>query len=499
MDHWETEEKKQGKDTTRKILLAMIIVLVIAIIAIGALLMIMRQNTFRLLIDGEEKKISANFIKTDTTDQTTYLNISEMADLLGNEYHVGEYNVFSSDQDKCYIKSEEETSSFYLNSNKIAKLAVEEQAGDYDILNSQKNVIQMNGQFYAPLDAIEKGFNVVISQTENRMSITTLNTLLTNLDKQFNKVTSTGTGSSKETIYKSFTEEESFNNKKAALYGYIVCCKNSSGLYGVITTSGSEILPDKYKSIEFLESTQEFFVTNSLGKMGIVDATGKNIIEQNYDSIKLINKDPKLYMVGVGQKYGVLGETGNVVIYPEYDAIGVDPTVYKSILNQYVLLDNTIPVCQNNKYGLFDVAGKKIVDLQYDGIGYELETITLNENEKPVNATVVVEDANGIVVKQGEKYGLVDATTGKLLVPARTDGIYSITNAGINIYYMAYQNNESNLIEQLISRGIIQNPQQLEEMTEKDKATVTNTLTENINTTSVNATSTIVNESIGQQ
>ena len=504
MESWETEEtKKKSSDVTRKIILVMIVLVIVAIAVIAVLLMNIQQNTYRVFVDNKQKTFSSNFMQK--IDDTTYINIEEMANMLDYSYHIGEYKVFSQDEDKCYIQSSDETASFYLNSNKIAKLAIDAITEDYDVVNSEKNITKIaiktkdgNGveteeeKFYAPIDAIEKGFNVKIQTTSNRMSITTLNAMITKLNSSLNKVVD---AEQKTTMYKDFTEEESFNNKKAALYNYIVFFKNSSQLYGVMDTKGKEILPDKYKKIEFSESTQEFFVTNSLDKMGIIDANGQNKIEQNYDTIKLINREPKLYMVSVLDKYGVVNEVGKTLIYPEYDTIGIDSSVYTKEENQYVLQDEIIPVCQNKKYGWFRVSaetGEKIVDVKYDGIGYEVDKIKLNESEKPVNPTISIEDCHGIVVKLDKKYALLDATTGKELVPANADGIYSLTSAGKNTYYYAFRNKEYDLIQELIKAGRIEDPDKITTETPQENTT-TNTATTPTNTVVPSATNVMAN------
>ena len=479
MGNWETEEIKKSSDTTRKVVLVMIVLVIIAIIAMGALLMYIQTTTFKLYVGTTAKTVPEGLIKVE--DGTTYFNIKQMADLLSVEYHIGEFKGYESDyNDKCYIKSSTDTASFYLNSNKICKLEVDKSMEDYDVLTSEKNTILIGDDFYAPIDAIEKGFNVAIRESQHSMTITTLDQILTSLNKSLNKATDT---EGKETTYLDFTQEPTFSNKKAALYGYIVAYKNSSGLYGVINTQGEEVLPDKYKNIQFLESTQEFFVTNSSDKMGIIDAYGKNKIPQNYDTIKLINRDPKLYMVSVSDKYGVLDENGGTIIYTEYDAIGIDTSIYKKETNQYVLLENAIPVCQNEKYGAFDIQGKKIIDVKYDGIGYEQDR--LPGTEKVVNPTASIPGCNGIVVKSGETYGVRDASTGKELLPTKVTAVYYITDGGVDTYYYVFKGRELDLIQDLIKNHIIENPDKLKQQA-NPSATGSTPVTNTTNTAVVN-------------
>ncbi len=466
MDNWGNESQTKSKDYSRMILLAIIAVLLVVIVIIAILIVNIQSNTFRILVDGNTVSESKNLLKT--VDNNTYISIQDLATILGYEYHVGEYKVFSADTDKCYIQSKNETASFYLNSNKINKLKVNNLTEDYETFTADNRIVQIDNKFYAPLDAIQTGFNVKIQLTQKALSITTLETILKNIDNSLsnNKETSN---------YKSLLEE-SFENQKAVLYDYIILSKKDTGLYGVVTTSGKEILPDKYTSITFLETTKEFVVTNSLGKMGIIDQNGKNKIEQLYDSIKVIHNNPKLYLVSLTQKYGVIDENGATIIYPEYDTIGADNFKYKNLQNQYILLDSVIPVSKNKKYGLFDITGKKVLDTVYDGIGYELETAELNGTTKAVNSIIAIEECKGIIVKSGKLYGLY-SIEGKEMVPARVNSIYSITSNGIDTYYMIYNNEEINLIERLIKAGVIADPNQNNNM----KNTINNTIENNIN------------------
>ena len=229
--------------------------------------------------------------------------------------------------------------------------------------------------------------------------------------------------------------------------------KKDSNLYGVRTTAGKELLPDKYSNITFLESTKEFLVTNSSGKIGIIDEYGQNKIEQLYDDIKLIDNDPKLYLVETSQKYGVVNDNGEVIVYPEYDSIGIDVTKYKDIQNQHVLLDSIIPVCKDKKYGLFNIKGERILDVQYDGIGCELQSVNINGVSRAVNPTVIVEDCNGIVIKNGKSYDLF--LVDKLKYQKISEAIYYLTSEGNKTYYMLLNGKEYDLIDELIKAKII--------------------------------------------
>lgn len=493
MDNWGTEETtKKDSDIARKIIIAMMILLIMVIMAVVYLLLTVKTSTFKITIDGKNASTTKEKLLR-TVDGTTYFNIQELASLLKNDYHIGEYKVYSSDTDKCYIQSKEETASFYLNSTKICKLKVNKLTDDYDVFNSEKPVIEKDNVFYAPIDAIKIGFNIKVTESENGINITTLDQLAANIEASINPETTADTKNEKYNI------DKTFDNEKAMLYDYVVLSKSSSNLYGVITTSGKEILPDKYTSITFLETTKEFLVKNNSGKMGIIDSNGQNKVEQAYDSIKVINNSPKLYLVQTNQKYGVLDENGKTVVYPEYDSIGADATKYKKLQNQYVLLNKVIPVCKDKKYGLFDVTSKKVLDVSYEGIGCELVSAEIDGVNKEINPAIAIEDCRAVVIKNNNDSGyslfFVDE---EKLTPLRVSAIYYLTSEGKDTYYMAYKGKQLDLIERLIEEGVIKRETVEENLKNENTTDLNNTTNNEINNTateqnSVNTLSTSTN------
>lgn len=446
MESWGTEEtKKKDSDIARKIIIGMLVLLLIIIVSIIILLYTIKENVFTILLDGTEV-VETNGLLIEI-ENTTYINIEKMARLIGYDYHSGEYKGYSStENDKCYIQSNVETASFYLNSNKVCKLKVGAIKEDYEVLESNKSIILRNNMFYAPVDAIEIAFNVLIEEKTNGMSIMTLKTLVNTINKNINGTNET------TAIYNSLLNED-FDNQKALLYDFVIVSKKQSNLYGIMTTAQKEILPDKYIDIKFLESTKEFLVTNNSGKMGIVDEKGRNKVEQLYDSIKVIDNNPKLYLVKISNKYGVINENGGTIVYPEYDSIGIDTTKYKDIQNQYVLFNKIIPVCKENKYGLFNINGEKVLNVQYDGIGCELQSVSINGISKAVNPTVIIEDCEAIVIKNGERYDIFLIKESKY--QKISEAIYYLTEQGKKTYYMLLNEKAYDLIDELIKAKVI--------------------------------------------
>lgn len=464
---WSSDEPQNNNkmETSTKILIAIIICVILIIALILILLFNIQANTFNLLIDGKAKENYDISKLIMNVDDITYINIEEFAKLVGYEYHGGEYKAFTIENDKCYVQGSEETASFYANDNKVCKLplnALQEEYREYTI----KNTIKIkNDKMYAPIEAINLAFNVVIDKKEKSLSIYTLSELVTRYDKDVKAWGYSG------------ISDQNFENQKALLYGYIIVNKEN-GLYKIIDNKNTkEIVPDKYKAIEFSENTQEFLVTNSLGQVGIINLNGTTKLEPTYESIAVLDKKEGLYLVQKNKKYGVV-KSGNATVIPtEYDSIGLTNLSSNSILdNKYFIYDALIPVCQNNKWGAFDKNGNLVLKLEYDGIGCINTSAEINGVKKTVEPIFLIEECNGIVVEQNEKYKLVDIT-GKELISTAVDAMYiyeGTENEKYN-YYMLYNNKEFNIIEELIKAGLVED-------SEKEK------IEENTNTNSINNT-----------
>lgn len=468
----EPQNTKKGMETSSKILLAIIACLVLIIILIMVLILNIQETTYTITVDGVASTVKKEALLTKVED-TTYINIEEFAKLVKYEYHKGEYKAFTIEDNKCYVQGANETASFYLDDNKVYKLAKNDLTSEYMEFTVDKQNKEINGTIYAPIDAIMVGFNVQIAESENSLTVFTLDYLVTWYDTKAKEWGYTGIA------------DQNFENKKSILYGYLIV-KKESGLYKIIDNGNTkEIVSDKYTSIQFSENTKEFFVTNSLGQVGIINLDGTTKLEPIYESISVLNKEADLYLIQRDKKYGVV-KSGNItIIYPEYDSIGLDTkNMTSNVENHYLILDTLIPVCKDSKWGAFDKKGKLVYKLEYDGFGCNVTNVEINGTKKVVEPVLTIKDCDGLVVKQGEKYKLLDIK-GKELISTAVDAIYIIKDSenGEYNYYMLYNNQELNIIEKLIEAELIEDPKQNEEKIENNITTNTNTVVNNITST----------------
>lgn len=464
---WNSEEKentKKGVSSSSKLLIGIIACVIVIIILLLLLLLNMEEETiFSINVDGKAVTTTKNELLT-TIDNETYVNIEEFAKLTGYEYHKGEYKSYVAEENKCYVEGANETASFYLNDNKVYKLEVNKNEENYEEYEIGNTIKAINGKMYGPVDSIKKAFNVIIEESETNLSIYTLEYLVTTYDE---KVMQWG--------YTSIANQ-SFENKKAILYGYLIV-KKDGGLYKIIDTNNTkEIVLDRYNSIEFSENMQEFFVTNSSNQVGVINLDGTTKIETTYEEIFVLDKETDLYLIKKSEKYGVIKGANVTIIFPEYDAIGLTNTSISS--NKYLLLDKLIPVYKEKKWGAYDKQGNLVLKVEYDEFGYNSNNIEINGIKTSVQPVLEIERANGIVVKQQGKYGLVNLS-GEILVPIAVDGIYAINDAENEEekYYMLYKENELNVIERLIKAGLLEDTNATDETTNTIQNNTENNMT----------------------
>lgn len=421
-DFMKKEKKPRNKVMT--IISVLIVIIILIVIAIVILMMQVEKNKLSVTVDGKRVNINEDTFLFAENSGEVYISIQDIAPLVGYEAHNGEYKVNAEDTSKMYVEAINgtETTSFYLNSRLINKVPPESDA-DYESVQMGAPVVENSGKLYISEKGFSQGFNSIFQydKTTNTIVIQTLPYLIEYYE---DNVTNYG--------YDKLSED--FNNQKALVYGLIVASKETTGNFGVINTrTNKEIISPRYKNIQFIEGAEEFIITNSSDKVGIAYATGETKINVQYDNIKVLDSKRGYYLVQSLSKYGVINSSEELVIHIEYDKIGIDTSDFPSdrIANQYILYDTIIPVCLNEKWGLFNVNGEKIAEPEYDTIGCINDGLT----DKVVNNALTIGNSKVIVVSKDGIYGGI-STKGDLLLPLMFQYIYSLTSGGETTYYM---------------------------------------------------------------
>lgn len=476
-NNFEQEELKSKKKM--KIIAALLLILLIFSAIILGCIYYLKNEQLKVYIDGKLVKTQSDtFIFSGEDD--VYISIKDFAPLVGYAANNGEYKrPYSEDLTKCYVDNGYETASYELDSETIYKVLIGKETSsdvDYEYYTIDKPVVEVNDKLYTTIEGISKGCNVVFSYTasNNTIKIYTISYLSTHYGSKIADA--------------ALNDKTSYANKKALLYNMVIV-QNSSNKYGVSSIKNETIIGEKYKSITFLESSQEFIVETDEGKFGIITVDAETKIEPEYDSIKLIDKDATLYMVSNDGKYGVINKNGRIVIHLDYETIGVDLTKFPAddIDNPYFIYDKCIPVQKSGKWGMLDRNGNTILPTIYDGLGCQ----KITSKNTLANTLLLIPEYEAVVAYKDGLYGLFNSS-GKELIPALVTDMYSIISSGKKMYYLTYLGETRDVIDYLQNvLGIRPVTESSENATIDTSATVNTD--NNTNTDSNQTTNTAVN------
>ena len=494
----EMERKTKNKKTIMTVIIGCIVAIVVLI---GLIFYIKYQDSKKqkMYINNKEVKITSNLLLTQ--EGKTYINIKQLANMLGYSYQKGEYKKYNEDEKSCYLRSNYEIASMSADSTVVTKYILnnksdseedeedEEKKDEEDQNQTQNNVtvhsenetqetfyitdtiIYKNNELYIPFSEVQRIFNVQLNLSQtNRIKIYSLEFLIANAQEY-----------AKQLGYPRASDV--YENMTALIDNMLVVIDDSNN-YGVVSLADtSEIISLKYEDIVYMQNTKEFLVTAE-GSVGIVSSTGETIIKPTeYDNIANLDELSKLYLVAKNNKYGVVDGEGNIVVHPEFDAIGLENKDYfmnENIHNFSLIYDDCIPVYSNGKVGIVTKDGEEGIKCVYDSLGFvanesEESTSTKKKNEEDSSEDVETEEEQsnttktknttkvksidgatnvltipeslgikGIVVKKG-LYGIYDVTTKRLIVPCAYSKIYSKTKSGVTKYYLEYNGQQMEL------------------------------------------------------
>lgn len=434
-ENFEKVPKVDNSKKISKIILIAIVVLMILIFILLGVMFYIKKNTLKVTLDGKaNEKVKEMILFED--DGTVYIPIREIASYLGYESYNGDYSNKSEEINKCYVQSENEIANFSLNSNKIYKTVPN--STNYDYYYIDKPVKSKDGKLYTTIQGIETAFNVSFSynKDDKRIVIYTMPYLISAYQKAI--------------LDLGYTEmSDEFQDQKTILSNMLIV-KNEKGKYGVINIANKEtVLEAKYSNIQYIPTTGDFLVEDSK-KVGIVSNSGKTKISLLYDSIELLDTDNNLYVVERDKKYGVVDIKGNTKITLDYDQIGIDASKFEKndIKNKYLLAENLIPAKKGEYWGFFDKNGNKVVDFQFDSIGY------IATSNKEANNLLVIPDYNVVVACKNKKYVLINSSGELLWGGAGFDDVYMTVSSTEKRYYIMANNKKYDAEVQLDRIGV---------------------------------------------
>lgn len=460
------EAQRKTEQKKKIVLVSIVLCAILVALLIILIIFIQYQDSLelKLYIDAEQKGISNSLFVNQ--DNIQYVSIREFSDMLGYTYTKGEYAKYNEDENSCYINNDIETVAFTADKDSFVKyiqvkadtpilapegpygmqIQVKSENGKFNTFSIKNTVKNINGQLYLPFDLLTDVFNVSVNTSEqNRIRIYTLPTLFKNA------VSTAG-----QLGYSNISGI--YENIRAIPYNLVVVGNNS--LYGVIDLSqrGQEILSIKYENLEFIQNSQEFFMSAD-STVGLLDRTGKTIIKpMEYDEISILDEMMQLYTVKKDGKYGVLNRKGDIIVHVDYDRIGLKNVEQfgnniEDVRNTSLLFDECIIVSSGSRYGMFDSSGKELLKTNYEAFGY---TTTSKDTNGEASVLVLPPETGirGIVVCYDGLYGIYDVNVKNLIIPCACTRIYSITKLGTTTYYMEFNGEQMELNNYLVAYNL---------------------------------------------
>ena len=439
------QKEKKKKANAKKIVLAFIIIITIAMVGIMIALLNIKAKRITVYVDGvvNTELFSKLRLERDDKGEITkiLIPVKEIAHFVGYSAYNGDYQTKSEETNKCYVISESEVANLTLQSKRVYKLNLEDESTDYQYYDMEDKVEAYDGELYITPSGMEQVFNTnfVYNKSQRTIIVETLPYLV-------------GVANTKVMEYGFDKLSESFANCKAIFDDLYIVTKGKEGQdarYGIVdATNGKVLVEAKYTDMEYLANVKDCIVADG-AKFGVAAPKEKRIkIQVVYDDVELIDKDKGLYLICKNRKYGIVDLRGATKVPTELDEVGVDITKFpeNNLKNKYLLADSLIPARQGDKWGLVGVDGNVVADAEFDSLGYIPST---NINAKPL---LVIPGYDVIVVCKDKRYNVVNKS-GNVVLPAYVDDIYMTYENGKYNYWMNV-NGPQNILDFLNSIGI---------------------------------------------
>ena len=417
------DEKLEKKKSKIPMIIGICIVILVAITSLVIYGIIYLKDSITIVtVDGLRNNLIEEVIYIAETEEglQLYMPIIKVSQFLGFEGFIGDYKNKSEDNTKCHVINKNETIMFTQDSNVLVKI----RQGFSEYVEIDIPVFERNGELYISTDGFQKAFNMLISSNEKfkNIEIWSMDYLVQYYAQKL----------------KINNYSNNFTDKKAVLEGLMIVEEN--GKYGVIDVINMVyILESKYDSISYLPEAKNFLVKSN-GKYGTVTREKTIKIKNVYDEIKTMHNQNGLYLVKQNNAYGVVNVEGEIIIKPEYNQIGINIDNYakNGVENQYILLDEIIPIKNNEGlWGFYNIKEAKMTDFKYTGIGCKS---TPANNSYP---SLVIPSHKLVVVEKDKHYNLMTLIGDELITGYILDSVYLKTNIETeqNEYFMTSSNN----------------------------------------------------------
>lgn len=254
-------------------------------------------------------------------------------------------------------------------------------------------------------------------------------------------------------------------------YEKTVLTYKQGNFYGLMDFDGNIITEPIYEEISTVDYKEGYLKVKKEGNYGVINIRGVQILKEEYDDLLsdgYYDDETKYSEAGFilrvktddGYKYGYATTTGKIVLNPIYNEVNRLTEIsdrsnlyfVTSVNGKYGLVKNSKAVLENDfreikydktnniliiekdsKFGVFDIAGKNIIPIDYDAIliggeyinAYKGEDIVIFNKEGRTISTdnyskEVVSNNYSIIIDKDNNYNIVDRNNRVLLQKSYT-------------------------------------------------------------------------------
>lgn len=203
---------------------------------------------------------------------------------------------------------------------------------------------------------------------------------------------------------------ENFDSKQNIWYENNVLRTVKNGKYGLIDCDGNKLLGNEFDEITSLKSVEGNLVAKKDNKLGITNTVGQIVVPVEYKDVKILKEGYKneYIIVDENDNQGIISTSGTIIIEPKYKEI------------KYLNSSEVYAAKIENKWNLVNKKGE-VLNNSYDDYTYS--------------------KGDYVIVKQGEKYGII-TTSGEVKI----EPTYEDLNYAFSVYYIAKINGKYGII-----------------------------------------------------
>ena len=261
----------------------------------------------------------------------------------------GKYGVYKN---KDEIISNDYQSIYYEQGNQVFVI---EKTGKYGVAN-------INGKIIIPVEHSQINItgNCIYAKDENETKV---------FDKEGKELP--------------IDENTSVIDVENTNYAIKITNTEETTLYGIIDKTGKEIIPQKYKYIEYLYDNY-FIASNKQGQLGIIDNNDKVKLELSYESLQKVSGtnivqavkeettefySSKIEKICELTKAKTKTDEQYIYIYNEEERKYIDKQAEKEIKNTEVFKENTLfAIKENDLWGFADSNGNSKIAPEYEKV-----------------------------------------------------------------------------------------------------------------------------------